>query len=70
MMWGAFVDDQLVDLIVLDQSVDSKKYIETLAKSMLSILKPDMTFMHDNASIHRSKETFNLLKKKKVNILK
>lgn len=57
MVWGAFVGDQLLDLVVCQQTMDSSKYIKMLNESLVPHLRPGFKFMHDGASIHRSKAT-------------
>ena len=66
MVWGAFVGEKLLDLVVCEHTLDSKKYIEVLNKSLLPSMSRGLKFMHDGASVHRSKQTTSWLKKNKI----
>lgn len=70
MVWGAFVGDKLLDLVVCEHTLDSKKYIEMLNKSLVPNIRPGLKFMHDGASAHRSKLTTSWLQKKKIDVIK
>jgi transposase len=66
MVWGAFVGNKLLDLVVCEHTMDSHKYIELLNKSLRPFVKSGLKFMHDGASIHQSKLTKDWLKKNKI----
>lgn len=70
MVWGAFVNDTMLDLVVVDHKLDSKKYIEVLKKSLVPYMKPGLKFMQDGASAHRSKMTTNWLQNQKIDTIK
>ena len=70
MVWGAFFGEKLLDLIVCEHTLDSKKYIDVLNKSLLPSMSRELKFMHDGASFHRSKLTTGWLKKKKIETIK
>ena len=70
MVWGAFVGDKLLDLVVCEHTLDSKKYIEMPNNSLLPHYKPGLKFMHDGASAHRSKLTTSWLKDNKIQVIK
>lgn len=70
MVWGAFVGGRLFDLVVCEHTLDSKKYIDVLEKSLVSSMCNGLTFMHDGASAHRSKMTSSWLQKKKIPTIK
>ena len=69
MVWGAFVGNKLLDLVIVDQTMDSAKYTDMINKSLRPFMKRGLTFMHDGASIHRSDETKNWLKDNKIPVL-
>ena len=69
MVWGAFVGNKLLDLVIVDQTMDSAKYTDMLNKSLRPFMKRGLTFMHDGVSIHRSDETKNWLKDNKIPVL-
>ena len=62
MVWGAFVGNKLLDLVIVDQTMDSAKYTDMLNKSLEPFMKRGLTFMHVGASIHRTDETKKELK--------
>ena len=64
MVWGAFVEDKLLDLVVCEGTQDSTKYIEVLNKSLVPSMNHGPMFMHDGASVHRSNLTKNGSKKR------
>lgn len=69
MVWGAFVGERLLDLVVCDDTLDSDKYIDVLNKSLVPSMSRGLKFMHDGASVHRSKKTTEWLKKKKIQVI-
>lgn len=69
MVWGAFIGNKLLDLVVCENIMDSSKYIEMLTKSLLPFVKSEFKFMHDGASIHRSKLTREWLAKNKIDTI-
>ena len=70
MAWGAFVGDKLLDLVVVEHTIDSNQYIEVLKKPLLPSIRPGFKFMHDGASAHRSKLTTSWLQKQKIDTIK
>lgn len=69
MVWGAFVGNQLFDLVIIETTMNSEKYKEMLSKCLQPFIKRGWTFMHDGASIHQSKETKEWLKINKIPVL-
>ena len=69
MIWGAFVNDSLFDLHVMEGNYNSDRYCEMLSECLVPFMEPDWTFMQDGASIHRSKHTLEWLKQRDVPIL-
>lgn len=69
MVWGAFVDNQLFNLVIVETTMNSAKYKEMLNKNLRPFFKRGLTFMHDGASIHQSKETKEWLKRNKIPVL-
>lgn len=69
MVWGAFVGNQLLDLVVCEHTMNSEKYIDMLNKSLLPFVKRGLKFMHDGATIHRSELTSNWLKEKGIGVI-
>ena len=69
MVWGAFVGDKLLDLVVCEVTLDSRKYIAVLNKSLVPSMSRGLMFMHDGASVHRSNLTKNWLEKKNIPVI-
>lgn len=69
MIWGAFVGDKLLDLVVVEGKMNSAKYIAMLDKHLRPFMKRGWTFMQDGASIHRSDETKTWLEKQKIPVI-
>lgn len=70
MVWGAFVGERLLDLVVCEHTLDSQKYIDVLKKSLLPSMSRGLQFMHDGASVHRSKLTTSWLQKNQIPTIK
>lgn len=66
MIWGAFVGNQLFDLVIVEATMNSAKYKEMLDKSLRPFFRRGWTFMHDGAMIHQSRETKEWLKSNKI----
>jgi transposase len=69
MIWGAFIGNQLFDLVVVETTMNSAKYKEMLNESLLPFIKRGWTFMHDGAKIHQSIETKEWLNSNKIPVL-
>ena len=69
MIWGAFVGNQIFDLVVVETTMNSAKYKEMLDKSLRPFFKRGWTFMQDGATIHQSRETREWLKTNKIPVL-
>jgi len=69
MIWGAFVNDTIFNLHIMDGTYDSVKYTDMLEECLEPFMQPDWVFMQDGASIHRSKHTMQWLKERNIPIL-
>lgn len=69
MIWGAFVNDSLFDLHIIEGNYDAERYTDMLRERLVPFMQPNWTFMHDGASIHRAKHTNKWLKEQKVPFL-
>ena len=71
MVWGCFSKDSLGDIEIIENSIDSKKYVEILHNNLLPKLSEmlnhgDVYFQQDNAPCHKSKFTMNWLNDKGI----
>lgn len=70
MVWGAFCAQGKSELVILEGTQDSERYISTLSEHLLPyidrIYGRDCVFQHDNASIHSSGATKAFLKEENV----
>ena len=62
MIWAAFWGSEQSDLYELNRDFESKKfgysarsYIQVLDDNLRGIYNPDLTFMQDNAPIHKAR---------------
>ena len=69
MIWGAFVNDKIFDLQIMEGIYDSVRYTDMLEECLVPFMQPEWEFMQDNASIHRSKHTKQWLKEMNMTIL-
>ena len=69
MVWGAFMNDTIFDLHIVEGNYDSDKYCAMLEQCLEPFMQPDQTFMQDGASIHRAKNTKELLQERNISIL-
>ena len=69
MIWGAFVNDTIFDLYIMEGKYNSEKYCDMLEECLVPFIQQNWTFMQDGASIHRSKHTMEWLKQKKISVL-
>lgn len=69
MVWGAFVNDTIFDLHIMEGNYDSNKYCDMLEQCLEPFMQPDWTFMQDGASIHRAKNTKDWLQERNIPIL-
>ena len=69
MIWGAFVNDTIFDLHIMEGTYTAERYSDMLEKCLVPFMQPEWTFMHDGASIHRAKHTKQWLKQKDIPLL-
>lgn len=73
MVWGAFCSRGMLRLVFLTTHMNSTKYIEVLEQSLVPFLEEnsdlDLTFQHDNASVHKSCETSNWLSSNQIVVM-
>jgi transposase len=75
MAWGCITSQGVGELIRLDGTVDSKKYIEVLSNGLMKTLEnydlnpKRVIFMQDNASIHKAKTVLEWLNINKIKVL-
>ena len=70
MIWGAFVNDTIFDLHIMEGTYNAENYTEMLEERLVPFMQPDWTFMQDGASIHRAKHTQKWLAENNIPVLK
>lgn len=69
MIWGAFVNDTIFNLHIMEGAYNAERYTDMLKESLVPFMQQDWIFMQDGASIHRAKHTKEWLKNKNIPIL-
>lgn len=73
MMWGAFCAHGTSELVVLEGTQDSDRYITTLSDHLFPFIDRvygrDCIFQQDNASIHASRATKDFLREENVELM-
>ena len=75
MVWGCITPHGVGELIRIEGSITSERYIKILENGLFKsidahkLLLKNITFMHDNASVHSSKFTKEWLRLNKVNAI-
>jgi transposase len=69
MIWGAFSNDTIFDLHIMEGTYNSAKNTDMLGKCLLPFMQPDWVFMQDNASIHRSLHTKKWIDDSQIKVL-
>lgn len=73
MVWGAFCAEGKSELVILEGSQDSERYIYTLSEYLLPFLDRvygrECIFQQDNASIHSSRATKGFLEEESVTVM-
>ena len=69
MIWGAFVNNTIFDLHIIEGTYNSERYTNMLEQCLVPFMQQDWIFMQDGASIHRAKHTKNWLNQKNIPIL-
>ncbi|POM70640.1 transposable element Tc3 Transposase [Phytophthora palmivora] len=74
MVWGAFCAQGKSELVILEGTQDSERYIYSLSEHLLPYINRsygrDCIFQHDNASIHSSTATKAFLDEENVTTMK
>lgn len=73
MVWGAFAKSGTLELCFTSSRMNSTEYVGVLEKSLLPFLQDNRekpyVFMHDNAAIHKSRQTKSFLQSCSVEVL-
>lgn len=69
MIWGAFVNDTILNLHIMDGTYNAERYCDMLGECLEPFMQPEWTFMQDGASIHRAKDTKKWLHERDIPIL-
>ena len=76
MIWAAFWGSEQSDLYELNRDFESKKfgysarsYIQVLDDNLRGIYNPDLTFMQDNAPIHKARSVIAWFKENGVKVM-
>ena len=69
MIWGAFVNDTIFNLHVMEGNYNAERYCDMLEECLEPFMQQDWTFMQDGASIHRAKHTKKWLEEHDIPIL-